>query len=51
VVVKIDKTSRETSLFPKDGGDLVPIKASVRKVERLEPGDWVKVALAAGVNH
>lgn len=51
VTVKIGKTSWETSLFPKDGGYLVPIRASIRKAEGLELGDSVKVVLFVGVNH
>jgi hypothetical protein len=35
-----------TSLFPKDGRYLVPVKAWVRKAERLELGDTVTVRLA-----
>jgi hypothetical protein len=34
-----------TSLFPKDGRYLVPIKASVRNAEQLEEGDHVTVQL------
>ncbi|MFM6963693.1 MAG: DUF1905 domain-containing protein, partial [Micrococcales bacterium] len=33
--VKIGKTTFETSLFPKDGGYLVPIKNVVRLPEKL----------------
>ena len=51
VTAKIGKTSWETSLFPKDDGYLVPIRASIRKVERLELGDTVKVVLVVGVTH
>jgi hypothetical protein len=51
VTAKIGKTSWETSLFPKDGGYLVPVKASVRKVEGLELGDTVEVVLSVGVTH
>jgi hypothetical protein len=51
VTAKIGKTSWETSLFPKDGGYLVPIKASVRTAEDLKLGDSVKVVLTVGVNH
>ena len=36
VHVRIGKTEWETSLFPKDGRYIVPIKASVRKAENLE---------------
>ena len=48
VTVEIGRTTWKTSLFPKDGSYLVPIKASVRKAERLEVGDVVTVRLAVG---
>jgi hypothetical protein len=45
VQVRIGKTAWKTSLFPKDGRYLVPIKASVRKAERLAQGDTVTIRL------
>ncbi len=45
VHVQIGKTQWKTSLFPKDGRYLVPIKANVRKAEELEDGDSVTVRL------
>jgi hypothetical protein len=45
VHVRIGRTEYRTSLFPKDGRYLVPIKASVRKAEDLEEGDEVMVKL------
>lgn len=45
VKVRIGKTEWKTSLFPKDGRYLVPVKASIRKAEKLEEGDMVTVAL------
>ena len=45
VQVRIGKTEFTTSLFPKDGRYLVPIKASVRKAENIEKGDNVTVRL------
>jgi hypothetical protein len=45
VHVRIGKTEFQTSLFPKDGRYLVPIKASVRKAEKLEKGDKVSLRL------
>ena len=45
VHVRIGKTEFQTSLFPKDGRYLVPIKVSVRKAEKLEKGDKVAVRL------
>ena len=43
--VRIGKTEWTTSLFPKDGNYIVPIKASVRQAENLEEGDKVTVQL------
>jgi len=45
VHVRIGKSEFTTSLFPKDGRYLVPIKASVRKAEDLDAGDKVTVRL------
>jgi hypothetical protein len=45
VHVKIGKTEWTTSLFPKDGRYLVPIKSSVRKAENLAEGDDVTIRL------
>ena len=45
VHVRIGKTEYQTSLFPKDGRYLVPIKASVRKAENLAEGDTVTIRL------
>ena len=46
VQVRIGKTEYKTSLFPKDGLYLVPIKASIRSAEDLDEGDTVTVRLA-----
>ncbi|GAB4217048.1 MAG: DUF1905 domain-containing protein [Roseiflexaceae bacterium] len=45
VLVRIGATAWKTSLFPKDDHYLVPIKASVRKAERLQEGDAVSIRL------
>ena len=45
VHVQIGKTEWTTSLFPKDGNYIVPIRASVRKAENLEEGDKVTIQL------
>lgn len=45
VLVRIEKTEYTTALWPKDGGYIVPIKASVRKAESLVEGDVVKLRL------
>lgn len=46
VDVQIGKTMWTTSMFPKDGRYLVPVKASIRKAEQLEEGHSVTVRLA-----
>ena len=38
----------ETSLFPKDGRHVVPVKSAVRMAERLAEGDTVTVHLIIG---
>jgi hypothetical protein len=45
VHVRVGKTEWRTSLFPKDGRYIVPIKASVREAEKLEEGDNVTLQL------
>lgn len=49
VQVRIGNTTWETSLFPKDNLYLVPIKASVRKAEKLAEGDTVTVYLEVNI--
>jgi hypothetical protein len=46
--VKIGDTEFSTSLFPKEGRYLVPIKAAVRKKEDLQKGDTVDIQLDVG---
>ncbi|MGI8701225.1 MAG: DUF1905 domain-containing protein [Nocardioidaceae bacterium] len=46
VRARIQDTEWETSLFPKDGRYIVPVKAEVRRAEALEVGDTVTVRLA-----
>ena len=50
VSVRIGATEWSTSLFPKDGRYLVPIKARIRKAERLDEGDRVTIRLVAGTH-
>ena len=45
VTVCIGATDFTTSLFPKDGGYLVPVKARVRAAEQLDVGDPVTVTV------
>jgi uncharacterized protein DUF1905 len=48
VTVRLGETEWTTSLFPKDGGYLVPIKDVVRRAEGLALGDETIVALTIG---
>lgn len=48
VKARIGGTEWETSLFPKDGRYLVPIKASIRKAENLHERDEVTIHLQIG---
>lgn len=45
VTARIGGTTFTTALFPKDGAYIVPVKADVRRKERLEDGDTVSVTL------
>lgn len=45
VNVRVGKTEWQTSLFPKDGRYLVPLRDSVRKAEDLDLDDEVSVRL------
>ena len=48
VHVRIGETEWKTSLWPKDGRYIVPLKDKVRQAENLEEGDEVTVRLAVG---
>ena len=45
VNARIGKTEWYTALWPKDGKYVLPIKARIRKAERLEEGDRVAARL------
>ena len=45
VTARVGDTEWATSLFPKDGGYLVPLKTVVRSAEQIELGDVVEVTL------
>jgi hypothetical protein len=49
VAAAIGDTAWTTSLFPKDGRYVVPVKAKVRRAEGLEIGDRVEVRLSVDV--
>lgn len=46
--VRIGATEVTTSLMPKDGAYLVPLKAALRRVEGIDDGDNVLVRLQVG---
>ena len=49
VEVHIGTTTWTTSLFPKDGGYVLPLKDRVRRAEAIEVGDAVTVRLTVDV--
>ena len=49
VTVQIGDTEWTTSLFPKDGGYIVPVKDAVRKAEDVGVGDSVSLRLVIDV--
>ena len=48
VTARIGDTAWKTSLWPKDGRYLIPIKTHVRAAEHLDLGDTVTVDLLLG---
>jgi Domain of unknown function (DUF1905) len=48
VTAQIGATSWQTSLFPKEGQYLVPVKTQVRQAEAIGLGDVVTVSLIVG---
>lgn len=46
VRVRIGRTEWETSLLPRDGGYVLPVKTQVRKREGVADGDTVAVAMS-----
>lgn len=48
VRVRLGGSEWTTSLFPKDGAYLVPIKAAIRRAEGVEEGDEVALRLEVG---
>lgn len=46
--VQIGKTRWKTALWPKDGNYVVPLKAFVRKDEKIGEGDTVAITLTIG---
>lgn len=48
VTAEIGRTRWPTSLFPKDGRYIVPVRVSVQKAENVALGDVVTVRLTVG---
>lgn len=46
VSVQVGGTEWETSLLPRDGGYVLPVKRDVRARERLDDGDVVAIAMS-----
>lgn len=44
----VGATRFRTSIFPKDGGYLLPVKVAVRRAESLEEGQAVTVTVTPG---
>ncbi|MDH6246067.1 DUF1905 domain-containing protein [Mycobacterium sp. OTB74] len=49
--VRIGDTEAQTSLMPKDGTYLVPLKVALRRAEGIDDGDVVHVRLAVTISH
>lgn len=48
VTARIRSTAWTTSLFPRDQRYALPIKADVRKAERLDEGDRIRIEMTTG---
>jgi nucleoid-associated protein YgaU len=46
VTARIGGTEFDTSLFPRDGGYLLPVKVAVQRAEGVELGDRVAVTMS-----
>jgi hypothetical protein len=51
VVARIGDIEFETSLFPKDGSYLLPLKEAVRKPQQITVGDEVSVEMTVRLQH
>jgi hypothetical protein len=49
VTCRVGATTWKTSLWPKDGGYLVPLKTDVRRKEGIELGDVVSICLELSI--
>ena len=50
VAGRVGRTDFTTSLFPKDGGYLLPLKDAVRRAEGIEQGDVVDLRLTLEIS-
>lgn len=48
VVARIGASEFATSLFPREGGYLLPVKVAVQRAERIGLGERVRVAMQVG---
>lgn len=46
--VTIGKTTFTTSMIPRDGGFLVPVKVAVRRAEGIDEGDRIEARVSVG---
>ena len=51
VVARMGDVEFETSLFPKDGGYLLPLKDAVRRPHQITVGDEITVEMSVRLNH
>jgi len=51
VRARVGDVTFETSLFPKDGGYLLPLKVAVRRPQGLTAGDPVSVEMSIRLEH
>lgn len=51
VAARIGEVDFETSLFPKDGGYLLPLKAAVRGPRQITVGDEITVEMTVRLPH
>lgn len=51
VTASLGGTTWTTSLWPKDGGYVIPLKDRVRRAEQVELGDVVTVVLAIEIRN
>lgn len=47
---RVGDTDFTTSLFPRDGGYLVPVKTAVQRAEGIGLGDVIHIALRVGAD-